>query len=194
MRLQEQSRDRPDSSRYRQKAEQDEAQLLGIDRGPARGKAPAAKPFPHAGKLPVVEPFGIAVIVIGIVAAIVAVASYVGSGDVYKSIGKGAFALDTEDRPRGPKPGSSAALAEQQEEVRQMIQARSDRGVARGEAPLDVEAEVAALLRPAMAVDDELRDEVRQLVVARNERRARRGEEPLDVEAEVDRQLRDLGA
>jgi hypothetical protein len=141
------------------------------------------------------EPFGIAVIVIAIVAGIAAIASYVGSGNIYKTIGKGAFALDTEaDRPRGPKPGSPAAMAEQAEEVRQMIQARSDRREARGEAPLDVDAEVAALLRPQAGEDPELREEVRQLVVARNERRMRRGEAPLDVEAEVDRQLRDLGA
>jgi hypothetical protein len=132
--------------------------------------------------------------VVGIVAAVAAVASYIGSGDVYRSIGKGQFALDTEDRPKGPKPGSPAALAEQAEEVRQMIQARSDRREARGEAPLDVDAEVAALLRPQTSDDPELREEVRQLVIARNERRLRRGEEALDVEAEVDRQLRDLGA
>jgi hypothetical protein len=75
-----------------------------------------------------------------------------------------------------------------------MIQARSDRREARGESALDVDAEVAALLRPQGGEDAELREEVRQLVVARNERRMRRGEEPLDVEAEVDRQLRDLGA
>jgi hypothetical protein len=70
----------------------------------------------------------------------------------------------------------------------------SDRREARGEAPLDVDAEVRALLRPPGADDPELREEVRQLVIARNERRGRRGEEPLDVEAEVDRQMRDLGA
>jgi hypothetical protein len=134
------------------------------------------------------------VIVIGIVGAIAAIVSFFGSGDVYKSIGKGAFALDMEDRKPGPKPGSPAALAEQEAEVRQMVQARSDRGVARGEAPLDVEAEVTALLRPAPVGDDpELREEVRQLVIARNERRMRRGEKPLDVESEVDRQMRDLG-
>src|SRR4051794_2395930 len=140
------------------------------------------------------EPFGIAVIVVAIVAGIAATVSYIGSGKIYKSIGKGQFALDTEDRPKGPKPGSPAAMAEQAEEVRQMIQARSDRRVARGEEPIDVDAEVAALLRPQGGEDAELREEVRQLVVARNERRMRRGEEPLDVEAEVDRQLRDLGA
>ena len=140
------------------------------------------------------EPFGIVVIVVGILAAIAAVISYFGTGGVYDQIGKGAFALDRDDRPPGPKPGSPAALAEQAEEVRQMIQARSDRGVARGDAPLDVEAEVAALLRPAVGDDPELREEVRQLVIARNERRLRRGEEALDVETEVDRQMRDLGA
>jgi hypothetical protein len=139
------------------------------------------------------DAFGITVIVVAIVAGIAAILSYVGSGNVYESIGKGTFALDRDEQPPGPKPGSQAALAEQAEEVRQMIQARSDRRQARGEAPLDVDAEVAALLRPAGHEDPELREEVRQLVVARNERRVRRGEEPLDVEAEVERQLRDLG-
>jgi hypothetical protein len=139
------------------------------------------------------DAFGVAVIVIAIVAGVAAILSYIGSGRIYSSIGKGQFALDTDDRPPGPKPGSPAALAEQAEEVRQMIQARSDRREARGETPLDVDAEVAALLRPATGADPELREEVRQLVIARNERRQRRGEEPLDVEAEVDRQLRDLG-
>jgi hypothetical protein len=139
------------------------------------------------------DAFGVAVIVIAIVAGVAAILSYIGSGRIYSSIGKGQFALDTDDRPPGPKPGSPAAIAEQAEEVRQMIQARSDRREARGETPLDVDAEVATLLRPVAGADPELRDEVRQLVIARNERRQRRGEEPLDVEAEVERQLRDLG-
>jgi hypothetical protein len=80
------------------------------------------------------------------------------------------------------------------EEVRQMLEAKSARREARGEDPLDVEAEMADLLRPSVTVDEQLREEVRQLVVARNERRMRQGKEPLDVETEVDRQLRDLGA
>lgn len=139
--------------------------------------------------------FGIAIIVLAVIGAIAAVASYIGAGDVYRSIGKGTFALDRDESTRpGPKPGSAAARAEQEEEVRQMIQARSDRREARGEAPLDVDAEVAELLRPAVSADAELREEVRQLVIARNERRIRRGEQPLDVEAEIDRQIRDLGA
>ncbi|HEY1594137.1 MAG TPA: hypothetical protein VGF74_01975, partial [Thermoleophilaceae bacterium] len=86
-----------------------------------------------------------------------------------------------------------AARAEAEAEIRQLVEAKSARREARGEPPLDVDAEVAALTRP-QGHDEALRDEVRQLVIARNERRLRRGEEPLDVEAEVDRQLRDLGA
>jgi hypothetical protein len=75
-----------------------------------------------------------------------------------------------------------------------MLEAKSARREARGEQPLDIEAEMAELLRPSVTVDPSLREEVRQLVVARNERRIRQGKEPLDVETEIDRQLRDLGA
>ena len=78
-----------------------------------------------------------------------------------------------------------------------MIQARSDRGVAKGREALDVDAEVEKLLAsdsggPGLAGDRGLREEVRQLVVARNERRQRQGKEPLDVEKEIDRQLSEL--
>jgi hypothetical protein len=80
-------------------------------------------------------------------------------------------------------------------EIRQMLEAKSARREARGEPPLDIDAEMAALTKPATPAAEALRDEVRQLVIARNERRVRRGEEPVeDVEAEVDRQLRELGA
>jgi hypothetical protein len=85
------------------------------------------------------------------------------------------------------------------EEIRQMLQAKSDRRVDRGQEPLDLEGELARRTAadgaPAPAADQqqaELRDEVRQLVVARNERRMRQGQDPLDVESEVDRQMRDL--
>jgi hypothetical protein len=140
------------------------------------------------------DEFGTIVIVVGIVGAVVATLSYIGSGRIYKTIGKGQFALDTPDRVPGPQAGSAAARAEQEAEVRQLIQAKSDRREARGQAPLDVEAEVQALLRPAVEIDPQLREEIRQLVIARNERRERRGEPPLDVEAEIERQIRALGA
>ena len=74
-----------------------------------------------------------------------------------------------------------------------MVEAKSARREARGEAPLDVDAEVASLTRAAPSADPALREEVRQLVLARNERRVRQGKEPLDVEAEIDRQLRAAG-
>ena len=75
-----------------------------------------------------------------------------------------------------------------------MLEAKSRRREARGEDPLDVDAELAALTSaPAAGADPALREEVRQLVIARNGRRLRQGKEVLDVEAEVERQLRDLG-
>jgi hypothetical protein len=141
------------------------------------------------------ETFGTVVIIVAVVAAVVAAAAYVGSGRLYEGIGKGAFSLDQPDRPKGPQPGSAAYAAEAEAETRQLLEAKSALRVARGESPLDVDAEYAALTAPAPATrDDALREEVRQLVIARNERRARHGEPPLDVEQEVDRQLRDLGA
>jgi hypothetical protein len=140
--------------------------------------------------------FGTALIIITLVAVVVAVVSYWGSGKIYRGLGRtGAFAMDEErqSRPAGP-PASPASDAVAREEVRQMLEAKSARREARGEAPLDIEAEMADLLRPAVTVDAALREEVRQHVVARNERRMRQGKEPLDVETEIDRQLRDLGA
>jgi hypothetical protein len=138
--------------------------------------------------------FGYVVIVIGCLGIVAAIVSLRYMGGLYDGIGKGAFSLDEPDRPLGggPPPGSPQALAEAQAEIRQLVEAKSARREARGEAPLDVEAEIAALTGPAPVADDALREEVRQLVIARNERRLRKGEEPLDVEAEVDRQLRDL--
>lgn len=134
--------------------------------------------------------FGTVVIVLSVVAAVVACLSYIGSGRVYDNVGKGAFSL--EEAPPRSAAGSAAERAEAEAEVRQMVQAKSDRREDRGQAPLDVDAEVAALMRPP--ADSGLEDEVRQLVIARNERRARRGEEPLDVEEEVQRQLRELNS
>jgi hypothetical protein len=120
-----------------------------------------------------------------------------GAGNALQKIGKGDFALE-QDFPQSSQGAVHAVSAEvREEEIRQMIQARSDRGVAKGREALDVEAEVEKLLAsnvagPSLGDDRALREEVRQLVVARNERRQRQGKEPLDVEQEVDRQLRDL--
>ena len=143
--------------------------------------------------------FGTIFLIITGLAIAVAIGSlFVGQPRPYESIGKGDLTIDRP--PAGPAPGSAAARAESEAEIRQLLEAKSARREARGEAPLDVEAELAQLTRPApvpgggSSEDAALREEVRQVVVARNERRLARGQEPLDVEAEVDRQLRDLGA
>jgi hypothetical protein len=138
------------------------------------------------------DAFGTVLIVVVILASVAALIAFLGVGGVYDKIGKGVFALDHSDRPPGPAPGSAAYRAEAAEEIRQMVEAKSARREARGESPLDIEAEIASLTQPS-AADAELRDEVRQLVIARNDRRMARGEAPLDVESEVERQLRDLG-
>jgi hypothetical protein len=86
------------------------------------------------------------------------------------------------------------AAGEREAEIRQLLEARNARRVARGRPPLDVEAELAELTSGARGagVDPALVAEVRELVVARNERRARMGKPPLDVEAEVARALAEL--
>jgi hypothetical protein len=141
---------------------------------------------------------GIVLIIVALVALPVgAIVFATGAGGALRQIGKGQFALE-EDFPQssgGPVHAVSAEVRE--EEIRQMIQARSDRGVAKGRRALDVDAEVAKLLAadtggPSLGSDRALREEIRQLVVARNERRQRQGKKPLDVEKEIDRQLSEL--
>ena len=123
--------------------------------------------------------FAIVLFVVVGVAAVAAVWALVTSGGSYDQIGGGRMSLDRQATP-----------AEREAEIRQMLEARNRRRAARGEAPLDVDAELRALTAQA---DPELREELRGLVEARNARRVARGEEPLDVEAEIDRRLRELG-
>jgi hypothetical protein len=136
------------------------------------------------------EAFGIVIVVVVVLAAIVAVVAAAGSGRAYDQIGRGGLSLgDGADRPaREPTP--SVAAGEREAEIRQMLEARNARRLRQGKEPLDLDAELAALERPA--VDPGLAAEVRQLVEARNARRLRQGKEPLDVDAEVARRLREL--
>jgi hypothetical protein len=119
-----------------------------------------------------------------------------GTDNLYDHIGQGGFSPEGDAHgAEAPMPSSPAALAEQEQEIRQMLHARSERLVRRGEPALDIDAEVARLLSPAGpagAPDAGIVEEVRQLVVARNERRARQGLDPLDVDAEVARTLAEL--
>jgi hypothetical protein len=149
--------------------------------------------------MPLVASFEVGTVFIIVVLVALPVGAIVfarGAGGALGEIGKGPLALE-EDFPQssgGPVHAVSAEVRE--EEIRQMIQARSDRGVAKGRQALDVDAEVEKLLEDtgggSLGGDRELREEIRQLVVARNERRQRQGKKPLDVEREIERQLRDL--
>src|SRR3954453_18081171 len=107
-----------------------------------------------------------------------------GAGGALREIGKGPLALE-QDFPQSSGSRVHTVSAEvREEEIRQMIQARSDRGVAKGRKALNVDAEVEKLLAtessgPGLAGDTGLGEEIRQLVVARNERRERQGKKPL---------------
>ena len=136
------------------------------------------------------DAFGIVLVVVVVLAVIVAIITIAGFGRAYDQIGRGGLSLrDGSDRPQREVTPAMAA-GERDEEIRQMLEARNARRIRQGRDPLDLEAEMAALSRPA--IDPGLAGELRDLVVARNARRARQGKEPLDVEAEVARRLREL--
>lgn len=133
--------------------------------------------------------FGTVLFVVTAVGVVVALGSLVGTGKMWEEYGKRGLLMD-HDIARGPAPGSAAAMLERDTEIRQMLDARNARRLRRGEPPIDVEAELAALTAPH--IDPELRAEIRDLVLARNHRRARAGKPPLDVEAEIERQIKGL--
>jgi hypothetical protein len=137
------------------------------------------------------DAFGTLVWIVAAVSAVVAVLTLIGTGKSYREIGRGGI---VRGRDRFDGGGGAASAAEERDaEIRQMLEGRNARRARRGEAPLDIEAEIAALERPAAAaVDDELREEVREHVIARNARRVRAGAAALDVDDEVQRQIRDL--
>jgi len=123
----------------------------------------------------------VVLIVVPLIAFAVAIVALATSGGSYDRIGRGGLSL--EDPPPAAPP------TEREADLRDLLEARNARRVARGEPPADIDAELRALQAPA---DPELEAEVRQLVEARNARRAARGEPPLDVDAEVSRRLREL--
>ncbi len=149
--------------------------------------------------------FVIVVAVVGIVGILGAVIALLAGRGTWESLGRDRMLMESDlhdPRARGPAraggPAATAlppgAVAERDEEIRQMLEARNRRRRRHGQTELDVEAELTRLTRPqpgtpADTLDAELLAEIRQLVVARNHRRARRGEPPLDVEAEIARQI-----
>ena len=150
--------------------------------------------------MPLVAEFQVGIILIIVVLVALPVGALVfamGAGGALRQIGKGQFALEEDFPQSSQSPVHAVSAKVREEEIRQMVQARSDRGVAKGRKALNVDAEVEKLLAseptgPGLGADRALREEVRQLVVARNERRKRQGKKPLDVEKEIDRQLSEL--
>src|SRR5215211_6576467 len=135
--------------------------------------------------MPPVADFQVGIVLIIVVLVALPVGAIVfarGAGGALKEIGKGPLAME-QDFPQSSGGSIHTVSAEvREEEIRQMIQARSDRGVAKGREALDVDGEVEKLLGaesggPGLAGDKGLREEVRQLVTARNERRERQGKE-----------------
>jgi hypothetical protein len=132
------------------------------------------------------EAFGYVLFATVVIAAIVAVISL--RGPRYDHIGRGGlFEDDPQRRPEAP----AVTAAVRDEEIRQLVAAKNARRAAKGEAPLDVDAEVARLT-PKQSADPALVAEIREMVELKNARRLRQGKEPLDVEAEVARQVREL--
>ena len=134
------------------------------------------------------DAFGTLVWVVAIVGALVAVYTLVGTGRGYRGIGGGGIGRGDDEHEDTPQ--------ERAEDIRQMLDARNARRVQRGEAPVDVESELAGIGEPTDArgppISPELRDEIRDHVIAHNARRIRAGAEPLDVEDEIERRIRDL--
>ncbi len=140
------------------------------------------------------EPITIVVVGAVVMFFLVGVGSFLAGGSVYDKIGEGGLSAGS---PNAPAPNSPQAKAEREEEIRQMLQARSDRLVRGGGQALDIDAELALLDQAGTGDaigkhDVALTEEVRQLVVARNERRMRNGQEPMNIEEEVRRTLAEL--
>jgi hypothetical protein len=131
--------------------------------------------------------FNIVIWIVCILAVVIAFVALIATRKTWQDFGKGQFVMDRDES----RPSAGAAMAERDTEIRQLLEARNARRARRGEAPIDVEQELARLTAPA--VDPGLRDEIRQLVVARNYSRVRAGKPPLDVEAEIEREITALG-
>ena len=84
----------------------------------------------------------LAVLAVGVIVALIILFA---SESGYDRIGNGAFRSTARPAQGGPAPGSAAADAEARAEIRQLVEAKSARREARGQAPLNVEAEIDAL-------------------------------------------------
>lgn len=143
----------------------------------------------------------ITIVVFALVAlsGLIAIAVLLGGGRGLDDIGAGG--LDLRSGPGGPPgPGGADGPGQETEEmrqddIRQMLEARNRRRIARGETVRDVEDELRELLDEAAGPrhDEEAIAEARAVVEARNARRRRRGEPEGDVEREIAELLDRIG-
>jgi hypothetical protein len=85
----------------------------------------------------------------------VAAVAFARSGKAWQSIGRGPYAIDPDLPPRSVRPvASPVSEATREAEVRQMLRAKSYRRERRGEAPLDVEAEVERRIADLIGLGD----------------------------------------
>jgi hypothetical protein len=122
--------------------------------------------------------------IVAVLAGVVAIVMLVTGRVTWAEIGRGGLDTADDDAPSEP------LLDEREQEIRQMLGARNARRRRDGMQALDLDEELAQLMRPT--ADAGLRDELRAVVEARNRRRERDGLVPLDVDSEIERQLREL--
>lgn len=134
--------------------------------------------------------FGIVLFVVVGASVIVALITLGSSRRAYDEIGKGGL-FEDDGNGRAGRDSHGGVAGVRDEEIRQMLEAKNAHRARRGEAPLDVEQELAALTRPR--IDPALLAEIRDLIEARSARRVRRGEPPLDIDAELARKLLEFG-
>jgi len=132
--------------------------------------------------------FGIVIFTVVALSGVIAIGTFLFGGQPpHSSIGGNAFSATTGD------PGVESPEM-REDEVRQMLEARNRRRIARGEAPGDIDAEMRELLSNAQTedVDNDVRAEVEAIIAARQARRRRKGRPEGDFQAEVDELIRTI--
>ena len=98
---------------------------------------------------------GTVLILITLVVLPIAAVAFARSGQAWRSIRRGPYAIDPDLPPRSVRPmPSPASRATKEAEVRQMVEAKAYRRTRRGEEPLDVEAEVERRVADLIGLGD----------------------------------------
>src|SRR5581483_3372402 len=96
--------------------------------------------------------FNVVIWVVCILAVIIAFGALIAGRKTWEDYGKGHFVMDHE-------PRRDAGVAERDDEIRQLLEARNERWARRGEASIDVDSELACLT--VLVIDPAFREEIR---------------------------------